>query len=66
MLIQDAVLALKGSAAGISGRLSALRGRLWALEADLAARGLGPGGASVVDYAGAVELIAQARRVLAL
>lgn len=66
LLIQDAVLALRSKSLDISRRLSSLQGRLWALEADVEARGLKPQGAAVVDYKGAVELILQANRVLAL
>ncbi len=66
LLIQDAVLALRGSPGDISRELLSLRGRLWVLEADLAARGLQAGEAGVVDYPGAVGLVLEAERVLAL
>ncbi|MEJ5376548.1 MAG: sulfurtransferase complex subunit TusB [bacterium] len=66
LLIQDAVLALSGESSSLLASLPPLQGRLWALEADLAARGIRAGGAQAVDYGGAVELILKAKRVLAL
>lgn len=66
LLIQDAVLALRGAPERVSRGFRALEGRLFALEADLAARGIDPGRASAVDERGVVELIAGAQRVLAI
>lgn len=66
LLIQDAVLALRSAPEHVSRGLRALGGRLLALEADLAARGIDPGWACAVDERGVVELIAGAQRVLAL
>lgn len=66
LLIQDAVLALRSLPSGLSGSLASLKGRLWALDADLEARGVKAQGAGVVDYRGAVGLILEANRVLAL
>jgi len=66
LLIQDAVLALRSACSDLSESLAPLKGRLWALEADLEARGVKAQEAGVVDYRGAVELILEANRVLAL
>jgi sulfur relay protein TusB/DsrH len=66
LLLQDGVLALKGAPDGVRQHLGKLQGRLYALEADLRARGVGVGAAHVVDDAGAVSLLASCERVLAL
>lgn len=66
LLIQDAVLALSGCPPKLSESLLFLEGRLWAMKADLEARGLKAQGARIVDYSGAVGLILSANRILAL
>ncbi len=66
LLIQDAVLALKGAPAGVRETLQGLQGRLFALEADLVARGIAAGETRIVDDKVAVDLLARHDRVLAL
>jgi sulfur relay protein TusB/DsrH len=66
LLIQDAVLALKGAPVEVAEGIAGLRGRLFALQADLVARGIAPGSAEGLEDTQAVRLFVEYDRVVSL
>jgi sulfur relay protein TusB/DsrH len=66
LLIQDAVIALQSAPPDVARQLERMGPRLFALEADLAARAIEGKGAGVVDDGAALELLARFDRIVAI